>query len=248
MTLDGAGCYLYGVGRAPAVPLPETLSGVNGAPVRQLTCGDLTAVISDLPTLQVRATKSDLLAHADVLQTVQAHHDVVPVSFGAVFESADDLVARFLQPQQRSLRRLVDRLAGKCEMQVDATYDEALITRDLVAADRQLQRLRAAGVGYGRQLELGRRFAEKLDAQRARDVRLLQRRLSRLVHSCVAEAPRSMWGVARLAFLLDRRRVAEFERAVDEVSAQTGPRMTLTWTGPLPPYRFVPVGAVSGRG
>src|SRR4051812_30458168 len=180
--------YLYGFLRAPHPPLPA-LTGVFGAPVRTETAGDLSAIVSPLPRGQLRASRSDVLAHADVLQQLVVGYDVVPTAFGAVY--ADGFrIDELPRAQRRSLSGLLSALAERVEFQVKGRYDEAGVTRAIVDGDARLNRLRSARrQDHGTQLAIGSRFAELLDKRRRADTARVSKRLSRVAERLVADAP-----------------------------------------------------------
>src|SRR3954468_14874020 len=132
-----APCYLYGFVRASDSPLPA-MTGVYGAPVRTMSSNGVTAVVSTLPATDLRARRDDLLAHSEVLQALIEDHDVVPAHFGSVYPQGfhlDQLPGR----QVKSLRKMLDDLSGRVEVQVTATYVAEAVTQAIVSADSRLR-------------------------------------------------------------------------------------------------------------
>src|SRR5690242_8397271 len=89
--------YVYGVGWASA--RPPSAEGVADAAVGVLEHGELAALISELPSPEIRARRRDLLRHAEVLQRIFERETVIPLGFGTVFDSDDDVVAELLEPR-----------------------------------------------------------------------------------------------------------------------------------------------------
>src|SRR5204862_1337035 len=67
------------------------------ASVRAVEHGELAALVSELPSADVRARRRDLLRHADVLQQAFERSAVLPLGFGTVFASDGDVVADLLE-------------------------------------------------------------------------------------------------------------------------------------------------------
>jgi hypothetical protein len=230
-------CYLYGFLRPPAAPLPE-LVGVFGARVQLQVDGDLAALVSPVPRGAQRATRSDVLAHSEVLQALLPDHDIVPAAFGTVYPEGLD-VAALPRGERRALSRLVDELSDRVEVQVRATYDEAGATATIVDGDARLRRMRARKQDYSTQLAIGTRFAELLDRQRRSDTTTAAKRLSRIAERVAVDTPQGEWGAFRLSLLVQRRKLDDLERALAAMADEAGSHLTIDWVGPLPPYSFV---------
>src|SRR5919201_3414432 len=86
------GTYIYCVARAQ--PLEKNSSALVATPgvggrdrVRLLTYDDLAAVVSDAAQDDYDVTRENLLAHQRVIMQAMARSDVLPVAFGTVAES-----------------------------------------------------------------------------------------------------------------------------------------------------------------
>src|SRR4051794_9018591 len=228
-----APCYLYGFIRASDSPLPA-MTGVYGAPVHTTTSNGVTAVVSTLPATDLRARRDDLLAHSEVLQTLIDDRDVVPAHFGSVYPQGFDL-DQLPKPQLKSLRRLLDDLGGRIEVQVKAMYVQDAVTQAIVAADGRLRRLRDRRQDYATQLAVGTRFAEMLDRRRSADTSAVVKRLSSSTVRVAVEPASGEWGAFKLACLVDKRKRDAFERTLTGLAEELNPLMELGWVGPLPP-------------
>lgn len=117
-----------------------TGSGVNGA--KRLYTVDyrtLSAVVSDIATLEPEESDENLRAHDEALQTIMEHEDVdavVPMRFGMVFKSARPL-KNVLRGSRSVLTRTLNDVEGTVEMGIklvaeeDATLDREAIREDV---------------------------------------------------------------------------------------------------------------------
>ncbi|WP_405662994.1 GvpL/GvpF family gas vesicle protein [Streptomyces sp. RK9] len=118
--------YVYAVCRPPAAPLHADLTGVGGAPPRQLTHEGLVAVVSPVPERDfgrepLRARLEDLRWLAE---TARAHQNVVaalatvtcplPLRLATVFHD-DSGVRAMLEDESERLHRILDRIDGHVE-------------------------------------------------------------------------------------------------------------------------------------
>ena len=53
---------------------------------------DIAAVVSDTPIEVLDSTRENVLAHERVNETVMREHTVIPMSFGTVFKTRDDII------------------------------------------------------------------------------------------------------------------------------------------------------------
>ena len=70
----------------------------------------------------MRAKRRDLLAHSDVLQEAYGNGVVLPLRFGMLFDSEDELRDRLIDPRRDELLSLLERFDGVAEMRVRAQY------------------------------------------------------------------------------------------------------------------------------
>lgn len=118
--------YVYAVCRPPAAPLHADLTGVGGAPPRQLAHEGLVAVVSPVPERDFG--REALHAHLEDLPwlaaTARAHQNVVaalatvtcplPLRLGTVFHD-DSAVRAMLEDESERLHRILDRIDGHVE-------------------------------------------------------------------------------------------------------------------------------------
>src|SRR5215831_16608377 len=52
---------------------------------------DMAAVVSDIPLAPLDSTRENVLAHERVNETVMRDHTVIPMSFGTMFKTRDDI-------------------------------------------------------------------------------------------------------------------------------------------------------------
>ena len=240
--------YVYGIVAAPAYRQAPKTVGVAGADVEIHEDGSLAALVSDVPEVGFRAGRDDLMAHSDVLQEAASSADVLPMRFGTLFASTEELSSAFLRPNEEELCRLLDRLNGALEVQVKGEYVEEAVAREIVSSDRTVQKLQARAKARGNvesKIELGRRFAAALDQRRYADGRRIVDALAPHAQDvAVGDAP-GEYGVVNASFLVDREHVDGFRAAFEKLAHESGDRMRLRSLGPMPAYSFVDAGSMA---
>lgn len=102
--------YLYGLLLARnAAHVPSDISGIQGAPVRVLTCNALGALVSTLDRPPGRATLDDVRAHDAVLQSaVDAGSTAAAVRFGQSFAGDEEACRHVMERGERLVGVLGD--------------------------------------------------------------------------------------------------------------------------------------------
>src|SRR4051812_8235924 len=182
------------------------------------------------------------MAHSKVLQAVvAAGTDVLPMQFGVVMPSADAVCDELIAAHAEILLAQLDEHAGRVELDVTVTSPQDVVLRDVLERDARLaeagRRLRAAGdaAGYHQRIEFGEAVAAAIEAERARTAAELMARLGPLAVDAAVDEPRHEDMLASVAFLVERRRLDEFDAKLDALGGERRVRCV----GPLPAYHFV---------
>jgi hypothetical protein len=231
-----APAYVYGITWADGV-LPAA-QGVGDASVEAIEHGELAALVSELPSAEIRARRRDLLRHADVLQQAFERQTVVPLGFGTVFASGDDVVSGLLEQRYEELVALLQRLDGLVELTVRAFYDEDAVLAEIVRDDPAVAALRGRP-GHRAELQLGEAVAAALAGRRNRDADEIVATLSATAREVVVEERVAEFEVVRAAFLVDRSAADELDARADELAQRFDGVVRFKLTGPLPPHHFV---------
>jgi hypothetical protein len=239
--------YVYGVRK----PSSGTISshGIGGAKLRQIESDGVAALVSELPNQELELGKEELTTHARVLEQALEHGTVLPMRFGVVLDSPDAVQARVLDAFHDELQRQLEQFEGKVELRLRAIYDEQQIMREIVTEDREIAHLRervrrtSGDASYFDRIRLGELVATAIEDKREQDTNAIMARLEPRAHAFELTPPTHERMVFSASFLVDRDRIKDFDRAVDEIGRQEADRMRLKYTGPLPPHSFAELNA-----
>jgi hypothetical protein len=228
-----ASTYVYGV--APKSAGPPPCRGVAGAPLELVRHGKLAAIVSSIPSSTVRARRQELMRHSDVLQAAFERDTVVPMRFGTVFPTGDDVVTDLLEPRHDDLVALLRRFGGLAELTVRAFFLEEPVLAEIVREDRVVARLR----GGPERLALGEAVASALARKRELEGDRIVSRLLRHARDVVVEERQAELEILRGAFLVERRSIGAFDAAMSKIAGERDGVVRFKYTGPLPPHHFV---------
>src|SRR5690606_26938257 len=102
--------YLYCIIRSDRpVNFGEIGIGQEPAEVYTVSYRDLAAVVSDTALVVHDPTRENVLAHQGVAESVMRAHTVIPMSFGTVFKTRDDIV-ELLRSAYDAFRDVLDKM------------------------------------------------------------------------------------------------------------------------------------------
>lgn len=236
------GCYLYAIAKMP-IQLDGNFTGLGGRPVYTLDEGKVAAVISDIDEKKIRPERRHIAAHQEVLRQLMAIDTVLPMAFGTVADSPKG-VGKMLKTYQASFVKQLSQVCGKVEMGLRVTLDSPDAYEYLIAQSPDIlefrDRLAVRGGGsHHDKIELGRQFAELLENTRAETLEKIEGALAQTCSDFHENAVKGENEIANIAFLVDRRGLAEFEKDVEQTAEQFDDHFSFQYTGPWAPYNFV---------
>src|SRR6202045_4944595 len=109
------GRYVYGIVRSKGAMNFGSI-GIGGAAEQVYTVNylDIAAVVSKSGVAIFDPTRENALAHEHVIETVMKNHTIIPMSFGTVFRTDDD-IREVLKGIYSSVKDLLEQMAGKLE-------------------------------------------------------------------------------------------------------------------------------------
>lgn len=218
--------------------------GGQGETVYTVHHDDLAAVVSRTPVFIFDPTRENALAHEHVIETVMKNYTIIPMSFGTVFRTEQD-IREVLRSIYASLTDVLKQMSGKLEFGLKVTWDRDRVIEELKHENEEIRRFqqeltrKQLQSTYFARMQMGR-MIEKALGERATEY--LRSIYAALRPVCVASRDNKPIGdkmIVNAAFLVEREREAEFDAAVDEIARRFGDRLNFKYTGPWPPYNFV---------
>lgn len=253
--------YVYAVCRPFRSALQAQLTGVAGAPPKQLTHHGLIAVVSTVP--EADFAEEPLRAHLEDMEwltaTARAHQQVIdaltvvttplPLRLATVFRD-DSGVRTMMEAREEDFRRILDRLEGRVEWGVKV-YAETDSTQDVQPAGPAEPRETAgpeasgtSGRDYLRRRRMQTRAREDVWQKATAVAGRLHEKLSAFAEDSRLHAPQSATlsgasgqNVLNAAYLVPRADSEEFVELVDR-EKDDAPGIRVELTGPWAAYSF----------
>jgi len=248
------GRYVYGIIEA-GEPITFGRSGLAGSAEQVYTVHyqDIAAIVSRTSVFIFDPTRENALAHEHVIESVMKTNTIIPMSFGTVFRTDDD-IREVLKSIYASLKDVLKQMAGKVEFGLKVTWDRDRIIEELKHEDEEIHRFhmeltkKHLQSTYFARMQLGRMIDKSLVERSALYVREIYEALRSV---CVASRDNKPIGekmIMNAAFLIEREHESEFDATVNRIARKFGDRMNFKYTGPWPPYNFVNIRLKLERG
>src|SRR5688572_30666653 len=135
------GKYVYCIVRTGEARDFGSIGIGSGQKVYTVHHEDLAAVVSDTPMVIHDPTRQNVLAHEFVNETVMKEHTVIPMSFGTVFRSEDD-VGELLRSTYQAFSDVLDKMQDKIEFGLKVLWDRDKVIADLDRSNDEIRRLK----------------------------------------------------------------------------------------------------------
>jgi hypothetical protein len=242
--LDSAfGKYVYCVIRTDK-PLAFGPLGIGAEPseVHTVNYKDIAAVVSDTPIEVHEPTRQNALAHERVNERVMRDHTVIPMSFGTVFKTRDD-IHELLRSAYDAFKDVLIKMQDKMEFGLKVLWDRDVIVRELQEEDEDIRRLKGEissqkGSTYFARMQYGRLVDAALQTRSERYVAEIFDHLRPVSVASRTNKPIGDRMILNAAFLVSRDREPAFDARVKEIGARLD-KLMFRYTGPWPPYNFV---------
>jgi hypothetical protein len=216
--------------------------GVEPAEVHTVNYKDIAAVVSDTPIAVHEPTRANVLAHERVNETVMRNHTVIPMSFGTVFKTRDD-IHELLRSAYDAFKDVLGKMDDKLEYGLKVLWDRDLIVKELETENEDIRRLKGEitsqkGSTYFARMQYGRLVDAALQARSERYVQDIFDALRPVSVASRANRPIGDRMIMNAAFLVRRDKEFDFDAIVKTIGAKYD-KLTFKYTGPWPPYNFV---------
>jgi hypothetical protein len=205
---------------------------------------DLAAVVSDTPIRIYDPTRDHVLAHELVNETVMREYTVIPMSFGTIFRTTNDIV-ELLRSTYQAFDDVLQKMRDKIEFGLKVLWDRESVAQRLEQEDEEIRRLKNEITGnaqsstYFARMQLGRLVEAALERTANEYVMDVHESLKAVAVASRSNKPIGDRMMMNAAYLVDRARERDFDEAVKALSQKYEHFLAFKYTGPWPPYNFV---------
>jgi hypothetical protein len=237
------GKYVYCIIQAPdALRFGPIGLGTDPSEVYTVHYRTLAAVVSDAPLEVLDSTRENVLAHERVNETVMREHTVIPMSFGTIFKTREDIV-ELLRSAAEAFGDVLNKMQNKLEFGLKVLWDRDQAIGEVEGEDEDIRRLKKEisgqkGPTYFARMQYGRLVDSALQTRSERYVGNILEELRDVSVASRINKPIGDKMIMNAAFLISRDQEAAFDAKVKSIASKFE-RLTFKYTGPWPPYNFV---------
>lgn len=205
---------------------------------------DLAAVVSDTPIRIYDPTRENVLAHELVNETVMRDFTVIPMSFGTIFRTREDIV-ELIKSTYKAFDDVLGTMQDKIEFGLKVLWDRERVIGQVEQGDEEIRRLKhevtsnAQSSTYFARMQLGRLVEAALESRAQEYVMDIHESLKPVAVASRSNKPIGDRMIMNAAYLVERAHEAEFDEAVKDLSRKYEDMLSFKYTGPWPPYNFV---------
>jgi len=202
----------------------------------------LAAVVSEAPLEVLDSTRENVLAHERVNETVMREHTVIPMSFGTIFKTREDIV-ELLRSAAGAFGDVLNKMQNKLEFGLKVLWDRDQAIREVEHEDEDISRLKKEisgqkGPTYFARMQYGRLVDAALQSRSERYVAEILEQLRDVSVASRINKPIGDKMIMNAAFLISRDQETAFDGKVKSIASRFD-KLTFKYTGPWPPYNFV---------
>jgi len=255
------GKYLYCIIKERK-PKKFNVLGQEGKEVYTVNKGSLAMAVSDTSIRTYPFIREHLICHQKVIEQVMnegparnvSHsdaggYDVLPVRFGTVADSIEDIKEKILKAKREELLETFKMVEGKIELGLRALWkDMPSIFKELMQENRAIQIARENAQKNPNQFKIatvGELIQKTFDVKREKEAQEILRPLKELAVEFKEREILKNRDVMKdsmilsSAFLVPKNKEEEFDKRVDALIKKLEDRIKFIYIGPIPPFNFV---------
>jgi hypothetical protein len=240
---EPSGRYVYCV-----IPAQRELEfgpiGIGDEPAEVYTVNykDVAAVTSATRLGVYDPTRENVLAHERVNESVMRDFTVIPMSFGTVFKTDQDIV-ELLRTAYDAFRDVLEKMKNKLEFGLKVLWEPDAVISDIEKDHDDLRLLRQEissqeGSTYFARMQYGRLVDSLLQERSEAVAGVILAGLRDVAVASRINKPIGEKMILNAAFLVAREAEDDFDDRVRAIGARYE-HLTFKYTGPWPPYNFV---------
>lgn len=243
------GKYIYGIIDS-CNEIPLNITGLGGNTVYTMTERGVSCLVSDhsggdFTSMSKEKVVRCLLTHQVVVEHVMKKNSVLPIKFGSVLATSDE-VRNLLSLGHPKFVEVLAWIADKVEVEVASTWDLQEVLREISNDDEIVRAKEAIASGPEQQrleqrIRLGKIVKASMDRRKDSYRERMINFLKPLVEDIQPNVLLSDEMVMNVAFLVEKARQEQFDRQVRQLNELFHDRINFRIIGPLPPYSFAMV-------
>jgi hypothetical protein len=238
--------YVYGIINGKMTQEIE-IPGVDDEKVYPIPYQEISVVVSNIniDTDEIDPTRRNVLAHTNVQSKLLESYDLLPMGFGMIAGSEDEITT-ILKNNYTGLKNELKRLAEKIEVELKVFWDEKALIEDLEKNNKKFSELKAriskaSSPIESRNLavEAGKLVEEIVGNWKGKHIKNIFNTLRKKSIDAVENKFVGIKNILNASFLVEKKKEPEFKKDVFRLDSEYNGKLNFKYIAPLPPYNFV---------
>lgn len=267
--------YIYSIIKNPketqisgTLRLSEAIFGITNREIILVPHRDIAAVVSnthliDFDEFDKKELTQLIAAHDQVNVGLMKKHDIIPMRFGMVAESTEE-IRNILAKAYIQFKAALERIAGKAEFVVQVFWNEKNILEKLVQENIEIQKLKKETeskgkiLGFSSKMRLGKRIFEAIEARKKEYMKNILGDLAvyfpnfsagKLLDTAKEGASDEMGKkmIMNLSFLIGNTQESALEFQLNKLAEKYEDELKFKYIGPMAPYSFAVINLSLGN-
>lgn len=256
--------YIYSIIRNPqgtqasdTFRLSDAILGINNRDIIFIPYRDMAAVVSNIHLINFdKLDKKELTHLIAIHEQVNSHlmkkHDVIPMRFGMVAESTEE-IRNILAKAYIQFKATLERIAGKAEFVIQVFWNEKNILEKLVRENIEIQKLKNEAeskgkiLGFLSKMKLGKRTFEAIEACRKKYTVDILGNLATYFPDFSAGKLLDKEILMNHSFLIDMTEESALESRLSQLAEKYKDELKFKYIGPMAPYSFTVINLSVGN-
>jgi hypothetical protein len=242
--MNEQGKYIYGI-IGEFLSMRFSFTGVGEAEVYTINHKRIAAIVSDIEFAEIDPTRKNVQAHTIVQDNLLKEYTLLPMSFGMVAASAEE-VQGLLEKNYEGLTGELNRLAGNIEVELKLYWDQETIIKEIQGDNWEFsgikEKINAASSLLEKRnllIEAGKLVDNTVLAWKTRYADMAFTALKELSYQAKVNNPVGLKNFLNASFLIDKNRENKFKEQVYSLDSKFQGKVNFKYVGPMPPYNFV---------
>jgi len=230
-------------------------AGLSRHDISIVPFGDLVAVVSDthltnFDKLDKKELAQSVAVHEQVNTNLMKDHDVIPMRFGMIVESGEEII-KVLEKAYIQFKTALERVAGKAEFIVEAFWDKKKMLEKIIQENTEIQKLqkevktRGKILGFSSKIKLGKQIFDELESFRKEYIKDILSEITshfpdfsigKLVDSEQKESSKEM--ILNYSFLIEKKEESKLEFILNRLAEKYKDKLKFKYIGPMAAYSF----------
>lgn len=208
-----------------------------------IQCRDVGAIVSHVPKTSWQPTRKNISRHQKIISRIQEEFELLPLRFGTVFKSKQE-VMEILEEHYQEIKRILNKVRDRVELGLRVLWNRESFLNEV--GNKKVEKLKKK-YESGRKdryliaLEVGRNVEETVLQKREDYEKSILSPLAAQVDDSVLNPVSGEMMVLNAAFLIKRGKLSDFDLALEALCNKYKDKFTFRCSGPWPPYNFTKV-------